>query len=89
MRALDQHPVSYQTTATDTVGQVLAAVQSAHQPIPDDRVITSLEIDEGRRRPQNITQRVASVERKLGHAPARQAPVTGQQGQAMQQVPQR
>lgn len=86
LRALDQHPVSYQTTATDTiieadtVGQVFAAVQAAHQAIPDDRVITSVEIDEDRRRPQNMNQRVASVERELGHTPARHQPA-GQQPQ--------
>ncbi|MFB6178113.1 MAG: MTH1187 family thiamine-binding protein [Halorientalis sp.] len=77
LRALDQFPVDYQTTATDTVieaetvGTVLAAVQAAHRAIPDDRVITSLEIDEDRRRPQGMAQRVAAVERELGHPPQR------------------
>ena len=73
LRALDQYPVSYQTTATDTiieadsVEQIFAAVQAAHQAITEDRVITSVEIDEDRRRPQTISERVASVERALGH----------------------
>lgn len=73
LRALDRHPVSYQTTATDTiieadtVEQVFDAVQAAHEAIPEDRVITSVEIDEDRRRPQDIGERVASVERELGH----------------------
>lgn len=77
LRALDQHPVSYETTATDTiieaetVEQVFAAIQAAHQAIPEDRVITSVEIDEDRRRPQTMTDRVASVERELGHPPQR------------------
>lgn len=82
LRALDRHPVSYWTTATDTiieadtVGQVFAAVQAAHEAIRDDRVITSVEVDEDRRRPQSVGDRVASVERALGHpARRRRAPV--------------
>lgn len=90
LRALDRYPVSYQTTATDTiieaesVEQVFAAVQAAHRAIQDDRVITSIEIDEDRRRPQRIGERVASVERALGHPAHRtQAAPQGspQQGQ--------
>lgn len=87
LRALDRHPVSYETTATDTiieadtVDAVFAAVQAAHRAIPDDRVITSVEIDEDRRRPQDMHQRVASVERELGHPPQRsqQPPVQSAQ----------
>jgi uncharacterized protein YqgV (UPF0045/DUF77 family) len=77
LRTLDRHPVSYQTTATDTiieaetVEQLFGAIQAAHQSIPEDRVITSVEIDEDRRRRQNMDQRVASVTRALGHPPAR------------------
>lgn len=78
LRALDRHPVSYRTTATDTiieadtVDQVFEAVKAAHKAVPEDRVITSVEIDEDRRRPQDMNQRVASVERALGHPPERQ-----------------
>ena len=98
LRALDTQPVSYQTTPTDTVieaetvEQVFAALQAAHQAIPDDRVITSIEIDDDRRRPQHMSQRVDSVERALGHPPYRyqqagqsaqaQAPSPPQQTQA-------
>lgn len=77
LRALDQFPISYRTTPTDTiieaetVEQVFDAVQAAHQAIPEDRVITSVEVDEDRRRPQNMSERVASVERELGHPPQR------------------
>lgn len=80
LRALDQHPVSYRTTATDTIieaetaEQIFAAVQAAHQAIPEDRVITSVQIDEDRRQPQSIDDSVASVERELGHPPQRQQP---------------
>ena len=84
LRALDTQPVSYQTTPTDTVieaetvEQVFAALQAAHQAIPDDRVITSIEIDDDRRRPQHMSQRVDSVERALGHPPYRYQQAVGQ-----------
>lgn len=77
LAALDRHPVTYETTATDTiieadsVDQIFAAIQDAHNAIPSDRVITSVQIDEDRRRPQSIGERVASVERELGHPPQR------------------
>lgn len=84
LRALDRFPVSYQTTPTDTiieaetVEQVFAAIEAAHKAIPEGRVITSVEIDEDRRRPQDMSQRVASVERELGHPPHRyQQPSAG------------
>lgn len=91
LRALDQHPVSYRTTATDTiieaesVDQIFAAIQAAHQAIPEDRVITSVEIDEDRRRPQQVEERIASVEQELGHPPQRQQPAQ-QQAQPVQQM---
>lgn len=87
LRALDRFPVSYRTTATDTiiegdtVEDVFAAVQAAHRAIPEDRVITSIEIDEDRRRPQGMDERVASVERQLGHPPQRRRPSGQQAGQ--------
>lgn len=93
LRALDQHPVSYQTTATDTiieadsVEQVFAAVQAAHRAIPEERVITSVEIDEDRRHPQNMSERVASVERALGHPPHRYQHPPVQQSQPPQSPP--
>ena len=93
LRALDRFPVSYQTTPTDTiieaatVEQIFEAVQAAHNAIPDDRVITSLEIDEDRRRAQNMRQRVQSVESALGHPPQKQTPtMTQQQGAPVTQT---
>lgn len=74
--ALDRFPVSYELTATDTViegesvDQVFAAVQAAHEAIPHERVITSVEIDEIRGRRQDMYDRIESVERTLGR-PAR------------------
>lgn len=75
--ALDQFDVSYETTATDTIieaettDQVFDAVRAAHKAIPDDRVITSVEIDDVRGRKQRVDDRVASVERALGRPPRR------------------
>lgn len=75
--ALDQFDVSYETTATDTIieadtaDQVFVAVQAAHKAIPDDRVITSVEIDDVRGRQQRVGDRVAAVERALGRPPRR------------------
>ena len=85
LRALDNYPVSYQTTPTDTIieadsiEQVFAAVQAAHKSIPDDRVITSVQIDEDRRRPQHMGQRVDSVEAALGHPAHQYQPQSAQQ----------
>jgi uncharacterized protein (TIGR00106 family) len=82
LRALDRHPVTYRTTPTDTiieagtVDQVFAAVQAAHEAIPEERVITSVEIDEDRHRSRSMHERVASVERELGHPPRRDRPGT-------------
>lgn len=93
LRALDGHPVSYQTTATDTiieaesVEQIFAAVQAAHQAIPENRVITSVEVDEDRRRPQNMNERVSSVERELGRPPQRHNQPPPQQSQPAQTTP--
>lgn len=93
LRALEQYPVSYRTTPTDTiieaetVEQVFEAVQAAHQAIPEDRVITSVEIDEDRRRPQNMNERVASVEQELGHPPQRRQQPPPQQSPPSQAPP--
>lgn len=85
LRALDGYPVSYRTTATDTIieadsaAQLFAAVQAAHEAIPDDRVLTSLEVDEDRRRPQRMGERVARVEQALGHPAQRSRQPVAQQ----------
>ncbi|NEU57785.1 thiamine-binding protein [Halorussus sp. MSC15.2] len=74
---LDQFDVSYETTATDTIieaesiDQVFDAVRAAHKAIPDERVVTSIEIDDVRGRRQRVGDRVASVERALGRPPRR------------------
>lgn len=92
LQALDRYPVSYRTTPTDTVieadtvDQVFEAVSAAHKAIPDDRVITNLEVDEDRRRPQHMDERVASVEHALGHPPERGRPRPASEGAVGQAV---
>lgn len=77
VEALDRFDVSYETTPTDTVieaddvGEVFAAAEAAHRAVGDDRVITSLEVDELRTRSQDRRERVTSVERELGRPPRR------------------
>lgn len=76
IEALDEHDVSYEMTATDTVieaedvGEVFEAVHAAHEAVEAGRVITSLEVDENRDRDQDIEGRVESVARVLGRDPS-------------------
>ncbi|PSQ49381.1 hypothetical protein BRD15_03500 [Halobacteriales archaeon SW_6_65_15] len=78
VEALDRFDVSYETTPTDTVieaddpSEVFAAAETAHRAVADERVITSLEVDEHRGRRQNRHDRVASVERALGRPAERE-----------------
>lgn len=77
VEALEEFDVAYETTATDTVieadsaAEVFDAVRAAHEAVDGKRVITSVEIDDDRDREQDITDRVAAVERELGHEPKR------------------
>ncbi|RLM53934.1 thiamine-binding protein [Halobellus sp. Atlit-31R] len=77
LETLDEHDVTYETTATDTIIEadsakaVFAAVQAAHDAVEGDRVITELEVDDQRDRDQHIDDRVAAVETALGHNPRR------------------
>jgi uncharacterized protein (TIGR00106 family) len=76
--ALDEFDVSYETTAMDTVieaeslAEVFAAAQAAHEAVDTGRVITSLEIDDRRDRSEHTSARVAAVEEALGRPPKRQ-----------------
>ncbi|MFB6234234.1 MAG: MTH1187 family thiamine-binding protein [Halopenitus sp.] len=77
VEALDEFDVSYELTATDTVveaddaDEVFDAVQAAHTAVDADRVITSLEVDDQRRREAHIEDRVESVAEVLGREPKR------------------
>ncbi|MFC7078797.1 thiamine-binding protein [Halorussus caseinilyticus] len=70
--------MSYETTPTDTIieaddpTEVFAAAEAAHRSVTDERVITSLEIDDQRNRTQRRQERVASVERRLGRPAKRE-----------------
>ncbi|WP_337250855.1 thiamine-binding protein [Halorussus caseinilyticus] len=76
--ALEDFEVSYETTPTDTIieaddpTEVFAAAEAAHRSVTDERVITSLEIDDQRNRTQRRQERVASVERRLGRPAKRE-----------------
>lgn len=78
--ALDGFDVSYEVTATDTIleaadaSEVFAAAAAAHRAVLNDRVITSLEVDDQPGRVQRRENRVASVEQQLGRPARREKP---------------
>lgn len=78
VEALDEFDISYELTATDTVieaddvDEVFEAVHAAHNAVDSDRVVTSIEIDDNRRREENIEDRVESVASVLGRDPKRE-----------------
>lgn len=84
IEALEGFDVSYEMTPTDTVieaenaSEVFAAAEAAHRAVADDRVITSLEVDDQRTRRQNRRDRVEAVERRLGRPPKRERTTGGQ-----------
>lgn len=77
IEAIDEFDVSYELTATDTVveaddvEELFEAVGAAHAAVDGDRVVTSLQVDEDRRRDQDIEDRVESVADVLGREPKR------------------
>ena len=77
--ALDEFPVSYETTPMGTVidaedvDTLLAAVGAAHEAVDADRVSTFLKIDDKRASDAPADEKVAAVERELGR-PARNDP---------------
>ncbi|NHX36628.1 MULTISPECIES: thiamine-binding protein [Halolamina] len=70
--ALDDFDVSYETTPmgttieADTIDEVFAAAQAAHEAVDGDRVSTFLKIDDKRTSDADAGSKVASVERELG-----------------------
>ncbi|AFK21003.1 hypothetical protein HFX_5169 (plasmid) [Haloferax mediterranei ATCC 33500] len=78
IEALDDFDISYELTATDTVieadnvDEVFEAIQAAHNAVKADRVITSVEVDEQRRREQHGEDRIKSVASVLGREPKRE-----------------
>lgn len=89
IQAIEQHDVAYETTPTDTVieantlEEMFAAIEAAHEAIDGTRVVTSIEIDHQPGREQHLRDRVSAVEQALGRPPRREQPV-GQRGEATQ-----
>ncbi len=76
MAALDDFDVSYETNPMGTVieaesvAELFAAAQAAHEAVDGDRVSTFLKIDDKRSSRDGAAEKVAAVERELGR-PAR------------------
>ncbi|ESS11325.1 MAG: hypothetical protein A07HR60_01378 [uncultured archaeon A07HR60] len=72
--ALDDHGVTYETNPmgtvieTEDIGTLLEAVEAAHTAVDGDRVSTVLKIDDKRASSDAAGEKVAAVERELGHA---------------------
>ncbi|WP_134671339.1 MTH1187 family thiamine-binding protein [Halorussus marinus] len=70
--ALDDFEVSYETTPmgttieADSVDELFAAAQAAHEAVDGDRVSTFLKIDDKRARDQRADEKVDAVEDALG-----------------------
>ncbi|WP_135806698.1 MTH1187 family thiamine-binding protein [Halorussus marinus] len=70
--ALDDFEVSYETTPmgttieADSVDELFAAAQAAHEAVDGDRVSTFLKIDDKRVRDQRAGEKVDAVEDALG-----------------------
>lgn len=74
--ALEDYPVSYETTPMGTtieaadVSDLFDAVEAAHRAVPGDRVSTFLKIDDKRASEGRAREKVERVEAALGR-PAR------------------
>jgi uncharacterized protein (TIGR00106 family) len=78
--ALEDFDVSYETNPmgtvieADSIEEVMAAATAAHNAVEGDRVSTLLKIDDKRTRDTSAADKVAAVERELGHEPRHQRP---------------
>jgi uncharacterized protein (TIGR00106 family) len=76
--ALDDFDVSYETTPmgttveADSVGELFAAAQAAHEAVDGDRVSTFLKIDDKRTSDQRASEKVEAVEDALGREARRE-----------------
>ncbi|WP_254766924.1 thiamine-binding protein [Salinilacihabitans rarus] len=72
--AVEAFDVTYELTPMGTVleaddaGEIFAAARAAHDAIDEDRVLTSLEIDDQPDREQDLGDRVEAVERERGRS---------------------
>ncbi|MFC7082496.1 MTH1187 family thiamine-binding protein [Halorussus caseinilyticus] len=76
--ALDDFDVSYETNPmgtvieADSVDELFAAAQAAHEAVDGDRVSTFLKIDDKRTREQRAHEKVDAVEDALGREAKRE-----------------
>ncbi|WP_435175891.1 MTH1187 family thiamine-binding protein [Halorussus sp. AFM4] len=76
--ALDDFDVSYETNPmgtvieADSVDELFAAAQAAHEAVDGDRVSTFLKIDDKRTREQHAREKVDAVEEALGREAKRE-----------------
>ena len=72
VEALDEFPVSYETTPTgttieaETPAELFAAAEAAHEAVDGDRVTTVLKVDDMRTADTEAAEMVAAVESELG-----------------------
>lgn len=70
--ALDEHDVEYETNPmstvieAETVHDLFAAVEAAHEAVPGDHINTLLQIDDMRTKSLDAASKVAAVEEELG-----------------------
>jgi uncharacterized protein (TIGR00106 family) len=78
VEALDEFDVSYETTPMGTVleadeaGELFAAARAAHDAVDEDRVITTLTVDDKRTVRQTARDKVSGVESALGREARRE-----------------
>lgn len=75
VNALEEFDVSYETNPMGTVieaesiEELFAAAQAAHEAVDGDRVSTVLKIDDKRTSDGRASEKVEAVERELGREP--------------------
>jgi uncharacterized protein (TIGR00106 family) len=73
IEALEQFDIAYETNPMGTImeaenaSELFAAAQAAHEAVEEDRVITTLKIDDKRTVQQRAREKVSAVEQRLGH----------------------
>jgi len=72
IEALEEFDVAYETNPMGTImeaddaSELFAAARAAHEAVEEDRVITTLKIDDKRTVHQRADEKVTSVEQQLG-----------------------
>ena len=70
--ALDEHDVAYETNPmstvieAETIHDLFAAVEAAHEAVDGDHINTLLQIDDMRTKSLDAASKVAAVEEELG-----------------------